>query len=339
MRYEDILEKAKSTMQSCNVCPVCNGIACAGRVPGPGGKGSGSTAVRNYSWWRDHVKIHLDVVKEPFDPDTSTKIFGMELTMPVMAAPIGMVGPNFSHSMDEYTYAHAVAAGAAEAGTIAFTGGGPTDDCFFDPLKAVNELGVAAIPTLKPWKLELVAKRMKSVGESSAAAVAMDIDSAGLPHSSTSIEPVMAKSPSDIRRIKEMTKLPFIVKGVMTAQSAEAVADAGADAIVVSNHGGRVLDEGLATGEVLAEIKKAVGNRTKILVDGGIRTGADVYKALALGADAVLVGRPVAIAAFGDREKGVKMFFEKIRSELKDVMKMTGAQNITNITGNTIKLV
>ena len=85
---------------------------------------------------------------------------------------------------------------------------------------------------------------------------------------------------------------PFILKGIMTVSGAKKALEAGASGIVVSNHGGRVLDQCPATAEVLPAIADAVGGRMTILVDGGIRTGMDVFKALALGADAVLIGRP-----------------------------------------------
>ena len=338
MNYTDILKTAKETIGKCHVCPVCDGRACAGKVPGPGGKGSGSTAIRNYTWWKEHVKIHMDVIREAFEPEISTNLFGYNLSMPILPAPIGMISLNFSDYHDEYTYAKAVIEGAAAAGSIAFTGGGATDDCFSDPLKAISELKVPAVPTLKPWRMELVEERIKTAEQSDAVAIAMDIDSAGLPHSSASLEPMMAKNCNDIKSITNMTKLPFVVKGIMTAKSAGAAVDAGAYAIVVSNHGGRVLDEGLATGEVLSEIKKVVGGRAIIFVDGGIRTGADVYKALALGADSVLIGRPCTVAAFGGGAEGVRVYLEKIASELKDIMKMTGAENIKSITPETVKV-
>lgn len=339
MEYKEILKASKENMKKCHVCPVCDGRACAGKVPGPGGKGSGSTAIRNYSWWREHVKIHMDVVTESFEPEIYTELFGCSLSMPILPAPIGMIALNFSDKLDEYTYAKTVIEGAAKAGTLALTGGGAVDECYFDPIRAIEELGVPAVPTLKPWRMELVEERIKFAEQKGATAIAMDIDSAGLPHSSASAEPMVAKSAEDIKIMCSMTKLPFVVKGVMTAKSARAAADAGAYAIVVSNHGGRVLDEGLATGEVLAEIKQVVGNRAKILVDGGIRTGADVYKALALGADAVLVGRPCAIAAFGGGAEGVKIHLEKIAAELKDVMKMTGTPTINSINPETIRII
>ena len=111
---------------------------------------------------------------------------------------------------------------------------------------------------------------------------------------------------------------------------------AGADAIVVSNHGGRVLDQCPATAEVLEEIAKAVKGKMKIFVDGGIRSGVDVFKALALGADGVIICRPFVTAAYGGGTDGVQLYIERIGSELADMMAMCGANSLKEITKDMI---
>ena len=125
----------------------------------------------------------------------------------------------------------------------------------------------------------------------------------------------------------------------MTAAAAQKALRAGAYAIVVSNHGGRVMDYGLSTAEVLPEIRAAVGADTKIFVDGGVRTGDDVFKMLALGADAVLIGRPYVIAAYGGGAEGVQLYTEKLKAELKDAMTMTSCKSLQEITRDKIRLV
>ena len=115
-------------------------------------------------------------------------------------------------------------------------------------------------------------------------------------------------------------------------------AEAGIDGIVVSNHGGRVIDQTPATIEVLPDIKSVVRDKVKIFIDGGFRTGADVFKALALGADAVLIGRPYVVAACGGGREGVTLYTRKIISELKGTMKMTGCANLKDITADKVRL-
>ena len=110
----------------------------------------------------------------------------------------------------------------------------------------------------------------------------MDIDAAGLPFLKNMNPPAGAKSVEELKEIIKLSNLPFIVKGIMTVKGALKAKEAGADAIVVSNHGGRVLDQCPATAEVLADIVDAVGDSMKIFVDGGIRSGVDIFKALVI---------------------------------------------------------
>ena len=112
----------------------------------------------------------------------------------------------------------------------------------------------------------------------------------------------------------------------------------GVDAIVVSNHGGRVQDQCPATAEVLPEIVDAVGRDMIILVDGGIRSGVDVFKALALGADGVLIARPFVTAVYGGAEEGVACYLNKIGGELVDTMKMCGAKDLAAITPDCVRV-
>ena len=106
---------------------------------------------------------------------------------------------------------------------------------------------------------------------------------------------------------------------------------------MVSNHGGRVLDQCPATAEVLPEITDAVGGSMKILVDGGIRNGSDVFKALALGADGVLIARPFVTAVYGGAEEGVAELVNRIGGQLKDTMAMCGAHSLAEITRDMVR--
>lgn len=132
--------------------------------------------------------------------------------------------------------------------------------------------------------------------------------------------------------------VPFIVKGIMTVKGALKAKEAGAAAIVVSNHGGRVLDQCPATAEVLEEIAKAVDGSMKIFVDGGIRSGTDVFKALALGADAVIIARPFVTAVYGGGREGVEAYIQKIGSELADTMAMCGVSSLSEITRDCVRV-
>ena len=168
-------------------------------------------------------------------------------------------------------------------------------------------------------------------------AVAMDIDAAGLPFLKNLTPPAGSKTVEELREIVKEAEVPFIIKGIMTVKGALKAKEAGAAAIVVSNHGGRVLDQCPATAEVLAEIADAVGNDMKILVDGGIRSGVDIFKALALGADAVLIGRPFVTAVYGGGAEGVAAYTAKLAAELEDTMAMCGAHSLSEISRDMVR--
>lgn len=140
----------------------------------------------------------------------------------------------------------------------------------------------------------------------------------------------------DLDWLRRASPVPIILKGILTAEDAQCAADHGADAIIVSNHGGRVLEEGLATADVLPEIVEAVQGRLEVLVDGGVRSGADVFKALALGARAVLLGRPALWGLAVGGEAGVGRVLDILRGELESIMGMTGTARVADIQHHLI---
>src|SRR5690554_3873062 len=337
MNFQEMLENAKTKMApNCRVCKVCNGVVCRGEVPGVGGKGSGNgfTICNDFL---SSIKINMDTIYQNQGQDTSISLFGKTFDYPFFAAPIGGMQLNYNGALTEAEYDEAVVFGTKKAGCAAFTGDGPQDTIFSDSLKILKKADGVAVPTLKPWKNERVLEQVKMIENTKAMAFAMDIDSAGLINLALLGKPVTSKSLEDLIEISSATKIPFIIKGIMTAKGAKKALKSGAYGIVVSTHGGRVLDNTPATCAMLPEIKQAIGDKMKIFVDGGIRSGADVFKALALGADAVLIGRPYAIAAFGGGAEGVELYSEKIGAELRETMIMTGCSNLSDITTDKIR--
>ena len=130
--------------------------------------------------------------------------------------------------------------------------------------------------------------------------------------------------------------LPWIAKGILTGEAARAALDAGAAAIVVSNHGGRQVDPAPASLDALPEVAAAVGGRVPVLLDSGVRTGADVFLALALGADAVLIGRLAAYGLAAAGEAGVRRTIELLAEELRTLMILAGTPDIAAITSAVI---
>jgi lactate 2-monooxygenase len=140
----------------------------------------------------------------------------------------------------------------------------------------------------------------------------------------------------DLAYLRELTSLPVLVKGVLTAEDAVRALTAGVDGIVVSNHGGRQVDGAVAALDALIEVRAAVGAEATVLVDGGVRGGADVVKAMALGANAVLVGRPYVYALAVGGEPGVAALIEQLAAETDLTLALLGAGSIAEVDSSWI---
>ena len=336
MTYDEVLKSARGNMGPyCKVCPVCNGAACKNQMPGPGAKGVGDNAVRNYQKWQE-IRVNMDTIHENKPIDTSVELFGRTFKYPFFAGPVGAMTLHYGEKYDDLAYNNLLVDACAKGGIAAFTGDGTNAKVMEGATAAIKAAGGFGIPTVKPWNLETIREKVELVKASGSFAVAMDIDGAGRPFLKNLTPPAGSKTVDELREVAEMAGVPFIIKGIMTRRAALKAKDAGAAAIVVSNHGGRVLDQCPATAEVLEDIVEAVGGRMKILVDGGRRSGVDVFKALAMGADGVLLGRPFVTAVYGGAAEGVQCYIDKIGGELEDTMRMCGANTISDITRDMI---
>ena len=336
MTYQEVLANARTCMGAfCKSCPVCNGLACKNTMPGPGAKGTGTGAIRNYQKWQE-LCVNMDTICENAPVDTSYDFFGHKMVLPVFAAPVGAVQLHYGDKFDDLTYNDVLVSACAQAGILAFTGDGVNAAVMEGAAKAIAKQNGCGVPTVKPWNMELIEQKMALVNTAEPYAIAMDIDAAGLPFLKNMQPPAGSKTVAELTQIAQWAKKPFILKGIMTVEGAKKALEAGASGIVVSNHGGRVLDQCPATAEVLPAIADAVGGRMTILVDGGIRSGMDVFKALALGADAVLIARPFVNMVYGGGAEGVQVLVDKLKAELSDTMSMCGAHKLSDINRSMI---
>ena len=338
MTYQEIHNAANGQVGPyCKNCPVCNGRACGNAMPGPGCKYPGSVAARNYDKWQE-ICVNMDTLNPNAEPDVSFSFGGRRFTAPIFAAPLGAIDMHYGPKYKDPEYNTILIKAACDYGVAALTGDGVNPEIMKSAVRDMAEVGGVGIPTIKPWNKEFVFEKLDVVKANNIFAAAMDVDGAGLPFLKAMNPNAGSKSVEEMREIIAYADRPFIIKGIMTVAGAKKAVEAGAAGIVVSNHGGRVQGGVPSTAEVLGEIADAVKGQTVILVDGGIRSGVDVFRALALGADAVLIGRPFATMMYGAGGEGVKVLFDKLVGELKGTMTMCGAASLKDISRDMIRI-
>jgi isopentenyl diphosphate isomerase/L-lactate dehydrogenase-like FMN-dependent dehydrogenase/rubredoxin len=325
----------------CSVNKVCDGDPkrmCMGQKYGEpigfGGVGKGLSFTANIEAL-DKIKLKTRLISEHEEPDMVTEIFGSKLAFPIMASSTSGVKASMGGSITEDEYAYLVLKGSKEAGTIGWIGNTADEDFELSGVKAIKKVGTG-IPIFKPQKNEKLMLSIKMAEEVGAAAVGIDLDGAGNINWERKNKLVYRKSESELRELVDSCSIPFIAKGIMSVEDALSAVDAGAAGIDVSNHGGRALDSTRGVAEVLPEIVKEVGGKVTVTAGGGVRTGIDVMKMLALGADGVLIGRDIIRAALGGGVTGVKLQFDYLVSDLRRAMILTSSNKIADINEDLI---
>jgi isopentenyl diphosphate isomerase/L-lactate dehydrogenase-like FMN-dependent dehydrogenase len=263
----------------------------------------------------------------PEEVDLSVEILGTRWDLPVAVAPMSSA----IHDLCENAFAE-LAGGVRAAGTAAGIGypNGP------EVHRRMVEAGAPVFRILKPLrKTDALVEALKSAEDAGCFAAGIDIDSAAgiKPGGDASHYGDLSRSLTreELREIRKCIRIPFILKGVMSTEDALAAMEIGADAIVVSNHAGYALDYCLSPLEVLPGIVRAVGGRMTILVDSGIRRGSDVLKALALGCDAVLIGRLAIWGLLMGCGEGLAWIFRLMAEEMGRIMVLTGTKKLRDL--------
>lgn len=308
---------------------------------------------RAFESWALRPRVLRDVSRL----DLSTTVVGTKVALPVLIAPCG--GHKKAHPEGEFATFRA----AASRGT-AFAVSANSSTSFEDLAQAATgALWVQLYPFRDKEMLTDWLQRAKRAGYK---AVCVTLDSQWPPKRERNIRnnykrirgvnyPAAGGSAGaprpgaragegsdpaatweDLKWIKAATDLPVVAKGIMTGEDVEACIDAGVDAVIVSNHGGRHLDNTLATVEVLPEAVAAARGRVEVLLDGGIRRGADVVKAIALGARAVFIGRPLFWGLAADGERGVARVLDILKEEIEITMAKCGRPTIADIDASVV---
>jgi isopentenyl diphosphate isomerase/L-lactate dehydrogenase-like FMN-dependent dehydrogenase len=331
-KLEEVLKVAREKLYPrCRVCPECDGQACAGEVPGMGGIGSGMSFRNNVSALQG-LHLRMRTLHDVARPELATTLLGERFEIPILCASLGGTTYNMGGKMSEEDFIEASLGGARLAGTMGLVADGTEDPLETYKIRLAAIQRNRGLAVIKPRAQQDIVERMRLVEEAGALAVMVDVDSAGRAARAAKLGQVIEpKTARQLRELVKATRLPFFVKGIMTVEEARMALDCGAAGIVVSNHGGRCLDHTPGTAAVLPRISDAVRGKLVVLADGGVRYGADVLKMLALGADAVLVGRPVVRGAHGGGAEGVALILDKLKRELVEAMTLTGVPSVRKV--------
>ncbi len=332
---EQVRDLARKKLKGiCAAYPLCDGSfdkicqkEAYGKPIGFGGAGQGRSFKANVEAL-GNIRLNMSVLGNHFEPDTSCSFLGIDLDFPVLASSTAGV-ERYNDAVDETMFCISVLKGSMEAGTIGLRG----DTWFYTPenhpsLKAMEAVNGYGIPIFKPRSQDVLKKLIEKAENLGCKAVGIDLDGCGSTIMARHGQPVFRKSVKDIEELVNFSSLPFIAKGIMLPYEAQKCVDAGVAVISVSNHGGRVLDSTPGVAEMLPLIREKLGKSAVITADGGVRTGYDVLKLLALGANAIFLGRDIIRAAVGSGTLGVRIHLEHIRDTLKKAMFMTGIKNI-----------
>lgn len=326
-----------------------------------GGADDELTLADNVAAWQ-RLCLRPHVLRDVSKVSTETTVLGTPVSLPVLVAPTGY--QRLAHDEGE----RAMARGTAGAGTIMVTSTVATvslEDITAAAPDAVRWFQLY-VRRDRDWTQKLVARAVAAGYR--ALVLTVDLPVLGLRRRDERNEfrlppgmemanvgeppPEVAGASSlgayvrsdfdagltfgDIEWLRECCDLPILVKGILRGDDARACLDAGARGIIVSNHGGRQLDTAIATADALPEVVEAVGGEAEVLVDGGIRRGTDIVKALALGARAVLVGRPVIWGLANGGAAGVQSVLSSLQDEFARALALCGTPTVTDVMADLV---
>lgn len=261
-------------------------------------------------------------------PETGLELFGEQFSTPVMTAALSHLGNVRENGMVQ------MAEGARLAGAVSWAGMGDEKE-----LEDITATGARTIKIIKPYvDNDYILKRIAHAEKCGVMAVGMDIDHAFSGKGKYDVVLGMEMRPKSLEEMKEFvkaTKLPFVVKGVLSVKDAEKCLEAGVKGIVVSHHHG-IIDYAVPPLMILPEIVRVVQKQIPVFVDCGIESGSDVFKALALGADAVCVGRALMGPLQVNGAEGVQEKIASLTEELAGIMARTGASDLSQIDPSVI---
>ena len=324
----------------CHVCKICDGLNCSSGVPGMGGIGEMKSFQDNLIALAE-IKIQDSGVSGTTTPSLTSYFLDKKLSMPILNAPITGSITNMGGSITEYDHAIEIAMGLKALGLPAMYGDGASPDKYLVAIESMRQCGGGFLVVKPRTDNKEIIRRIQDAEAAGADGWGIDVDAVNLITMKNKSQTMSKKTARDLQEISRECKLPFFIKGIMTFEDALEMAEGGARALIVSNHGGRIDDSLPGSARVVGRIAEEVKKRfpeIQIYADGGIRSGEDVFKMLALGADGVLVGRPVTIAAVAAARLGAYSVLKMYSDELAHLMSRMDLTNLKEIQNKHIKI-
>lgn len=341
MDLTDAREKARERMKgACAVYKVCDGRAdrlCQGikygKALGMGGAGKGASFTANVEALdRLHLKTRL--ICEHAEPQMKTSFLGQEVGFPIFCSSVSGVKISMGGCDRRVGVFSGRNTGMQVGGNHRFRR--RYRQTFEDRLgvQAIREAGGWEVQIFKPREQKVLLRVIQEAQAAGAIAVGVDLDGAGSVAMGLKGQPVFRKSLNELKELVESTSLPFILKGITSEEDAAAALETGCKVVCVSNHGGRTLDSMPGVAEVLPRLVPILKGKVVVTADGGVRTGFDAFKMLALGADFVMAGREFIRAAIGGGAEGVVAEADFLFQDLRKAMIMTGCNSLSDIDGH-----
>ncbi len=322
----------------CRACLVCDGVECSSGVPGMGGTGDMKGFCESVRLLND---ISINTVTTPAEPSEKTvkpgidfNFLGQSFAAPLMIAPVTGARTNLGGAITEYDYVMETGAAGDLLNLAVMYGDGATPDKYHVGLEAIRHFGGGFLVVKPLENQEEIITRVQAAEKAGAGGWGMDIDSVGIATMEARGRKTVHKSAADLREIASSSKLPFFIKGISDIAAAELAISAGASAIMVGNHGGRV-DSNTPPAvktipDIAAHVKKNFPH-ISVIADGGIRSGAAMFKMIALGAGAVSVARPVAIATVAYGRLGARALLARYITGLTNLMQERNLRSVKEI--------
>jgi len=341
---QDILTHSQKNIKNflkdnCPIDPNCDDIWREEKIPHINDINSEKDSSHTCKSYKN-IKLIPNFIHKIQKIDTSISLFGKKLSLPVLVAPITETKADYNDIISELELQRALLKGAYQAGTLAFSPDPINDTNFNSITQSILENYGNSILITKPRKNNQdIENRIHSAHKVGVLGVGIDISAIRLKTAKLVEQITSSKTIEELKYFKSLYNIPFVIKGILSIQDALNAVEAGATHIIISSDCSKIHKDFVNPLDMLAKIKNVINNQVIILIDGEIQTGSDIIKAIILGADGVLIGKPIAIHAIGGGYLAVVAYLTDLQEQLESIMCYLGVSSISELKDRTDLLI